>query len=131
MRAGGFLSLAACYILARVDFYDCLFICLFTAGQEKYFTITTGYYRQADAVVLVCDLTNADSFARLDKWMQEVLRHARPGTPCVLLGNKSDLGEATRKVSAEDAQQWAKAQGMQFFEVQCCGNDQYALALFL
>jgi small GTP-binding protein len=39
-----------------------------TAGQEKYFTITTGYYRQADAVLLVCDLTSTESYNRLDKW---------------------------------------------------------------
>ena len=112
-----FHSSTVCCILARFDFRVCPFTFHCTAGQEKYFTITTGYYRQADAVVLVCDLTNAESFARVDKWMEEVRRHARPGTPCVLLGNKSDLGEATRKVSAEEAQQWATAQGMQFFEV--------------
>ncbi len=73
--------------------------------------------------MLVCDLTNAESFARVDKWMEEVRRHARPGTPCVLLGNKSDLGEATRKVNVEAARQWATAQGMPFFEVHYCGSS--------
>lgn len=90
-----------------------------TAGQEKYFTITTGYYRQADAVLLVCDLTSAESFERLEKWIAEVRSYARANTPCALLANKCDLESDTRQVDMQALAQWARSYGMPCFEVWC------------
>ena len=37
-----------------------------TAGQERFRTITTSYYRSADAIVLVYDTTEAKSFEALE-----------------------------------------------------------------
>ena len=36
-----------------------------TAGQEKYKTMTTGYYRGTSCCILVFDITNIDSFYHL------------------------------------------------------------------
>lgn len=37
-----------------------------TAGCEKYKSVTRSYYRGAHGVILVCDITNLDSFVNLD-----------------------------------------------------------------
>jgi Ras-related protein Rab-1A len=47
-----------------------------TAGQEKFRTITAGYYRAAHAIVIVFDITDAESFKSVKQiWVDEVTRY--------------------------------------------------------
>jgi small GTP-binding protein len=39
-----------------------------TAGQERYHALTPMYYRNANAAVVVFDVTNSTSFERAQKW---------------------------------------------------------------
>jgi len=39
-----------------------------TAGQERFRTITSAYYKGADAIILVYDITNAPSLADVDRF---------------------------------------------------------------
>lgn len=39
-----------------------------TAGQERYRTITTAYYRGAMGFILMYDITNEDSFNAVQDW---------------------------------------------------------------
>jgi small GTP-binding protein len=39
-----------------------------TAGQERYHSLTPMYYRNANAAVVVFDVTNSQSFERAQKW---------------------------------------------------------------
>ncbi|CDI80106.1 Rab1-like small GTP-binding protein, related, partial [Eimeria acervulina] len=79
-----------------------LFIYLFISGQERFRTITSAYYRGADGIVLVYDITEADSFAHVDEWLAEVNRYATENTVKILVGNKSEK-DSDRAVDAEDA----------------------------
>jgi GTPase SAR1 family protein len=40
-----------------------------TAGQEKFKSITKDYYRDADAIVIVYDVNNRESFDHIDQWV--------------------------------------------------------------
>jgi len=62
-----------------------------TAGQERFRTLTNAYYRGADGVMLVYDVTNQESFDHLEDWMEEVQRFEQQRTVKLLVGNKSDL----------------------------------------
>lgn len=63
-----------------------------TAGQEKFRTISGTYYRGADAVLLVYDITSAESFDDIQNfWIQEVGQYANDISCLVLVGNKNDL----------------------------------------
>lgn len=73
-----------------------------TAGQERYKTITNAYYRGADGIVMVYDVTSEKSFAHVREWLNEVNRYAAEDACKILIGNKSDL--ASKVVPTEKAQ---------------------------
>jgi len=61
-----------------------------TAGQERFRTITSAYYRGADGIIMVYDVTNQESFDHVNEWLNEVNRYASEDTCKLLVGNKSD-----------------------------------------
>mmetsp|Transcript_27802 Transcript_27802/g.38840 ORF Transcript_27802/g.38840 Transcript_27802/m.38840 type:complete len:193 (+) Transcript_27802:99-677(+) len=86
-----------------------------TAGQEQFRTITRNYYRGAQGVLLVYDITNKDSFKHVSKWIKDVENYAEPGVSVVLLGNKCDL-EDKRQVTRSEGQAIAQEYEVDFFE---------------
>mmetsp|Transcript_6245 Transcript_6245/g.9066 ORF Transcript_6245/g.9066 Transcript_6245/m.9066 type:complete len:226 (+) Transcript_6245:89-766(+) len=89
-----------------------------TAGQERFRTLTSSYYRGAQGVVMVYDVTRRDSFESLDQWLKEVKLYSPnngEGVVKLLVGNKIDR-EEERAVSREEAENWARSQGMLFLE---------------
>jgi Ras-related protein Rab-1A len=61
-----------------------------TAGQERFRTITSAYYRGADGIIMVYDVSNQESFDHVSDWLSEIERYA-PQESCILLaGNKCD-----------------------------------------
>ncbi|XBI77913.1 hypothetical protein VPH35_087694 [Triticum aestivum] len=71
-----------------------------TAGQERYHSLAPMYYRGAAAAIIVYDITNAASFTRAKKWVQELQAQGNPNTVMALAGNKADMLEA-RQVPVE------------------------------
>lgn len=89
-----------------------------TAGQERFRTLTSSYYRGAQGVIMVYDVTRRDSFDNLQHWLKEVKLYSPnngEGVVKLLVGNKIDLLEK-RVVSREIAENWARSQGMLFLE---------------
>ena len=86
-----------------------------TAGQERFRTITSAYYRGADGIIMVYDVTSTESFDHVNDWLKEVNRYAAPGTVKLLVGNKSDR-TADRVVSEEQAKEFAQELGIPFIE---------------
>lgn len=85
-----------------------------TAGQERFRTITSAYYRGADGIILVYDVTSRDSFDHVQDWLQEVNRFAAQDTSKLLIGNKCDRQD--RKVTTEDGETYANSHNMPFLE---------------
>ena len=97
-----------------------------TAGQERFRTITTSYYRGSHGVLVLFDITDAESFRNAREWLREVDRFSddgRTGRPaCVkmLVGTKLDL-EHKRKVNEDEARSFAETMGVDYIE--CSSKD--------
>ena len=86
-----------------------------TAGQEKFRTITSSYYRGAHGIIIVFDLTNKDSFLNVSNWMNEITKYASDNVNKLLIGNKSDLADR-RVVTTEEAKELADSLGVSYIE---------------
>lgn len=64
-----------------------------TAGQERFRTITTAYYRGAMGIMLVYDITDEKSFENIKNWIRNIEENASSDVEKMLLGNKCELNE--------------------------------------
>lgn len=62
-----------------------------TAGQERFASLAPMYYRNAQAALVVYDLTKPTSLVKAKHWVAELQRQASPGIVIALVGNKLDL----------------------------------------
>ena len=79
-----------------------------SAGQERFKSLTTSYYRNSDAAILVYGIDDEESFESLHRWTKELDRCGKDGLIKIIVGNKSDL-EEERAVSQESAVGFALA----------------------
>eukprot|EP00483_Globobulimina_turgida_P006451 UN06461 len=98
-----------------------------TAGQERFATLGVAFYRGADAVILVYDVTNKESFKHLEKWKEDFLDTGKPKMeekyPFIVFGNKSDLPAHKKKVYKNEVNQWCNNNNnIPFFEVSAKEN---------
>jgi small GTP-binding protein len=99
-----------------------------TAGQELFRSVTRGYYREAAGALIVFDLTSRPSFDNVGRWLQDIRDVARPDVVALLIGNKADRADE-RVVSVEDAQEFAKAHSMPYFETSAKTGDNVGAAM--
>ncbi|XP_004540808.1 ras-related protein Rab-15 isoform X1 [Maylandia zebra] len=98
----------------RVQIWD-------TAGQERYQTITKQYYRRAQGVIFVYDVTDKLSFKHIAKWVSDVDEYTTQKMETILVGNKCD-DSLRREVSKNQGTKLAGSYGMEFFETSASKN---------
>ena len=90
-----------------------------TAGQERFRSLTSSYYRGAQGVILVYDVSSRESFDNLKStWLKELDVYADlDDLILMIVGNKIDLeSKGERKVSTEEGLQLAKELSALFME---------------
>ncbi|NXW95326.1 RB18B protein, partial [Alopecoenas beccarii] len=93
-----------------------------TAGQERFRTLTHSYYRGAQGVVLVYDVTRKDTFAGLEGWLNELETYiAKSNTVKMLVGNKTDKPD--REVERKEGLQFARKHSLLFIETSAKTRD--------
>jgi small GTP-binding protein len=86
-----------------------------TAGQERFRNITTQYYKGADGIVLVYDVTDEASYEKIRDWMEQILANTQQeDIGLVLLGNKCDM--EPRNVTEEMGKKMAEELKVSYFE---------------
>ncbi|XP_019516497.1 PREDICTED: EF-hand calcium-binding domain-containing protein 4B [Hipposideros armiger] len=86
-----------------------------TAGQERYRCITQQFFRKADGVIVMYDLTAKQSFLSVRHWLSSVEEAVGDCIPVLLLGNKID-NEKEREVPRGLGEQLAKENNLIFYE---------------
>lgn len=94
------------------------------AGQSKFDVMRTAFYQGVKGVLLVFDLTNADSFNNIKSWYNDILKYVniRKKPIGFILGNKSDLHNE-KVVSAEQASKLASELNLIYFETSALKGD--------
>jgi Ras-related protein Rab-8A len=87
-----------------------------TAGQERFRTITTSYFRGAQGILLVYDVTDRRSFESIRNWISQIQQHADVHVNKILVGNKCDMTD-DKVVSTAEGQKLAAEFGISFAEV--------------
>ncbi|KAI8355660.1 Vps21 late endosomal rab small monomeric GTPase [Blakeslea trispora] len=97
-----------------------------TAGQERFHSLAPMYYRNAQAAVVMYDITKAPTLDKAKGWVKELQRQANSQIVIALVGNKLDLvedneenvdyEEGSRQVTYEEASAYASEAGLLFFE---------------
>ena len=93
-----------------------------TAGQERFRNITTQYYKGADGIVLIYDVTDDASYEKIRDWMEQILANTkREDIGLVLLGNKCDM--EPRAVSEEQGNKLAEELNVNYFETSALNGN--------
>ncbi|XP_054805153.1 ras-related protein Rab7-like [Prosopis cineraria] len=99
-----------------------------TAGQEKFQSLGSAFYRGADCCVLVYDVNVPRTFETLNAWHDGFSKQADlndpEAFPFVLLGNKIDLNVGhNQPVCEEKVKEWCDSRGnMPYFQTSAKEN---------
>ncbi|NXK45305.1 RAB44 protein, partial [Chauna torquata] len=86
-----------------------------SAGQERYHSITKQFFRKADGVVLMYDITSQYSFTDVRYWLSCIQEGAEDGITVLLLGNKTYCS-TERQVPTQEGQRLAEEHQLMFYE---------------
>lgn len=62
-----------------------------TAGQEKFQSIISSYFRNSQLVIVMVDLNNPNGLTNLNKWLDKIDDFCKPEVNIIMIGNKDDL----------------------------------------
>ena len=97
-----------------------------TSGQERYRALTSTYYKKADVVLLMYDISNKKSFEEITKfYINNIKENCKKDIPVILVGNKVDKEndiENPREVEENEGIELANNEGYDFIEISCKTN---------
>ena len=85
------------------------------SGSERYMEFKDSRLSRANAIMMVYDITDKNSFDFAAQWVAEAKKNALPLTPILLLGNKADLAEK-RVIDTDEGRELAKKYDAEFYE---------------
>ena len=86
-----------------------------TAGQDRFRAITKNYYKGANGIILIYDVTNPQTFDNVKGWISQIREEANQNVLIYIVGNKIDMKEE-RKIKTEDGEKLAGDYGFPFVE---------------
>ena len=86
-----------------------------TSGQERYRSITQNFYRNANGILFIFDITKKETFDNIKIWLTDSENCEDNKVTKMLIGNKIDL-ENKRKIDNETIKKFAEKKEMKYFE---------------
>ena len=87
-----------------------------TAGQDRFRAITKNYYKGANGIILIYDVTNLQTYENVKNWITQIREETNPNVVIYLAGNKIDIPEEERVVKTEEGKEIADEYKLQFKE---------------
>ena len=86
-----------------------------TAGQDRFRAITKNYYKSANGIILIYDVTSLQTYENVKNWITQIREEASQNVVIYIAGNKIDMAEE-RKIKTEEGQKLADEYGFPFIE---------------
>ena len=93
-----------------------------TAGQDRFLAITKNYYRGANGILLVFDVTNSSSFEHIKNWIEQIKEEASDKIIIYLVGNKIDCID-NRVIKNEEGKKLSEEFGLKYYETSAKNNE--------
>uniref|UniRef100_A0A8C6SY08 Si:ch211-247i17.1 n=1 Tax=Neogobius melanostomus TaxID=47308 RepID=A0A8C6SY08_9GOBI len=88
-----------------------------TVGQERFRSVTEQYYRKADGILAMYDVTDPASFTAVQAWIGSIKEKMCSGVVLMILGNKLDLSSGEDSaVRAEEGHRLAQHHKALFYQ---------------
>ena len=89
-----------------------------TAGQERFRSLPLRYFKNAEGILLLFDVSSILSFKNVEKWVDDMKNNDKNLKQKVyVIGNKIDI--KNRQISYEEGEEMAKNLGFKYFEISC------------
>ena len=86
-----------------------------TAGQERFKSLIPSYIKDATVAIVCYDITNADGFRSVEKWIEDARAIREDDVLLILVGNKANM-ESQRQVTLSQGREYAESKNLLFFE---------------
>ena len=93
-----------------------------TFGHEGPKTVDPLYLKDANAVVIMYDITRKRTFQNMASWIRWAKRHIDDNCELMIIGNKLDLSE-NRAVTEQESWQLAREHSTLWFETSACDGS--------
>ena len=104
-------------IPAKIDDIQCQLEILDTAGQDDYQTMLDTWIENGNCYLLVYSIDDSESFSQVKIRYERItqIKNTEP-ISVLLVGNKCDLPESSRKINNEEVEKYAKSNGLEYLE---------------
>ena len=102
-----------------------------TAGQESFRAITRSFYRNANAVILMYDLTRQETFDSLEDWIREIRLNSDPDIIVFLVANMHDLADVEREVDTKAGEKFAQDKKLDGFTESSAKTAEHVTEVFV
>ncbi len=92
------------------------------SGQNSFKSLRKVYYPNTQSFLILFDLSDRDSFRKVDYWLDEIHQYGNKNGVFLLVGNKKDL-QTERNISPEEGKQKADELGFEYFETSAKTGD--------
>ncbi|CAD8125963.1 unnamed protein product [Paramecium sonneborni] len=89
------------------------------SGQQEFVEVRNEFYKDANMIMLVFDLSSRKTLETLDMWIREANDYGAANIPILVVGNKKEK----RSMSENEGYNWAKQRSYQYIEVSAQQNN--------
>ena len=88
-----------------------------TAGQERYFSMTTNFIRNRDCIFLCFSLANSNSFYECQKYLNYINDYKKDNSIVFLIGTFLDMKDKCKNINKQDIENLIDKNNFKYIEI--------------